>query len=84
MRKFADINEVEEWLEPLDYEVFWLAVAPYDLVLQPKDHCDRQIAADEVDEELVLDVLKYFARIELTNRHNLAWREPLFCSNLFQ
>lgn len=84
MRKFADINEVEEWLEPMEYEVFWLSVVPYDLVLQPKDHCDRQIAAGEVDEKLVLDVLKYFARVEMTKRYNLAWREPLFCSNLFQ
>lgn len=76
MRQFADINEVEEWLEPLDYQAFWFAVEPFNLVLQPRDHCDQQIRDGEVEQELVLEVLKYFARIELTKRHNLNWRLP--------
>ena len=26
---FEDIQDVEEWLEPLDYVAFWDAVEPY-------------------------------------------------------
>ncbi len=74
MRKFKHIDDVEEWLEPMDYQGFWHNIAPYCLVLQPRDDCDRQIASGEVDEKTVLEVLKYFARIELTKRHDLHWK----------
>lgn len=74
MKKFKYINDVEAWIEPLDYLSFWYAVQPYDLVLQPRDHCDRQIASGEIDEATVLDVLKYFVRLELTARLGLHWR----------
>lgn len=76
MRKFKDIDEVESWLEPMDYEGFWFAVEPLDMELQPKAHCDRQIASGEVDEATILDGLKYLARIELTKRQGLHWRSP--------
>jgi hypothetical protein len=76
MNDFKSIDDIEAWLEPMDYAGFWYAVAPYDLVLQPKSHCDQQIAAGEADEALVLDMLKYFARLELTKRLNLSWRTP--------
>ena len=39
-----------------------------------RDHCDRQIAAGEIDQETVLDVLKYMARLELTERLGLQRR----------
>lgn len=76
MREFKDIDEVEAWLKPMDYPGFWFAVEPYDLTLQPKDHCNQQIASGEVDEATVLDVLKYFARLELTRRFDLRSRMP--------
>ena len=76
MKTFKTIDDVEAWLEPMDYPGFWYAVRNYDLVLQPRDHCDDQIANGVVGLETVLDVLKSMARIELTKRHGLHWKEP--------
>jgi len=74
MEKFKYIDDVEAWLEPMDYEGFWFAVKPYDLVIQSRDHCDQQIADGEVDQATVLDVLKHMARMELAKRHDLHWK----------
>ncbi|PHR55172.1 MAG: hypothetical protein COA47_14340 [Robiginitomaculum sp.] len=74
MSIFNDIEDVQDWLEPMDYLGFWHAVAPYDLILQDRDHCDTQIATGEVTQETVLCVLKGFARIELTQRLGLKRR----------
>jgi len=76
MKEFRTIDDVEDWLEPMDYSGFWYVIEPYDLVLQPRDHCDDQIASGVVDLETVLDVLKSMARMELTQRHGLHWRLP--------
>ncbi len=76
VRKFRYIDDVEAWLEPMDYQGFWVAIAPYDLVLQSRAHCDAEIAAGDADTETVLDVLKYLARIELTQNLDLKWRLP--------
>ena len=73
MKNFRYINDIEDWLEPMDYEGFWFAIEPYGLVLQARDHCDREIA-NGVERELVLDVLKHMARMELTKRHDLHWK----------
>jgi len=59
------LKDVEEWLEPLDYEAFWDAVAPYDLTLQDREHCDGLIAGGKVDQALILSVLKGLAVTEL-------------------
>ena len=50
MKIFKHIDEVEAWLEPMNYLEFWTAIAPYNLVLQDREHCDAQLAAGEVDE----------------------------------
>jgi len=71
---FEDIQDVKEWLEPLDYLGFWDAVAPYDLTLQDRDHCDDLIASGEVDASLILQVLKGLAEMELTRAFGLKWR----------
>lgn len=71
---FEDVNDVIEWLEPMDYCAFWEAVAPYHLRLQPRDHCDAQIAAGVVDQALVLEVLKSDARIALSAKFGLKRR----------
>ena len=41
MKKFRYIDDVKDWLEPMDYQGFWVVVEPYDLVLQTRDHCDQ-------------------------------------------
>lgn len=68
---FEDIQDVREWLEPLDYIAFWEAVAPYCLILQDRDHCDELIASGTVDVALILEVLKDLAQMELTQAFGL-------------
>ena len=68
---FEDIEDVIDWLEPLDYLAFWEAIAPYDLTLQSRDHCDGLIAGGKVEPGVMLDGLKYLARLELAQRFGL-------------
>ncbi len=68
---FEDIQDVEEWLEPLDYVAFWDAVAPYCLTLQDRDHCDGLIGGGQVGADLILSVLKGLAVMELRAAFNL-------------
>lgn len=74
---FEDIQELSDWLEPMDYVAFWDAVEPYHLTLQDRDHCDDQISSGEVPMELVLSCLKTMARIELTTKLGLTHRSPI-------
>ena len=76
MRKFKDLDEVEEWLAPMDYTGFWFAVESLKLKLQDRRHCDAQITSGEVEEKLILGVLKSMARMEIGERHGLRWRAP--------
>ena len=62
---FEDIQDVEEWLEPLNYVAFWDAVEPYFLTLQDREHCDGLIAGAEVAADMILNVLKGLAVMEL-------------------
>ena len=73
MREFKTIDEVKHWLQPMDYKGFWHATAPYNLVLQDREHCDQQIAEGIVTQITVLSVLKGLARVELTKRYDLEW-----------
>ena len=74
MKKFEYQEDAEEYFEPMSYEEFWHAVLPYNLQLQPRDHCDQQIADNLVEGELVLEVLKMMACNELTWRYGLQMR----------
>ena len=71
--KFSYINDIEDWLEPMDYETFWEEISPYCLVMLPREKCDADIESG-VDEETVLHVLKNFARLELASILKLEWR----------
>jgi hypothetical protein len=65
---FQDIQEVEEWLEPLDYIAFWEAIAPYDVItMADRDHCDGLIAGGKVKQDLILSCLKRVARNNLAD-----------------
>ncbi|XAT60637.1 hypothetical protein GN278_07320 [Rhodobacteraceae bacterium Araon29] len=68
---FEDLQDITEWLEPLDYLAFWNAVEPYNLTLQDRDHCDELIANGKVGASLILDVLKGLAEMELRKVLNL-------------
>lgn len=71
MSLFKDIDDVDEWLEPMTYDQFWDEVGPYNLDIPLKSGCDAQIASGEVDEETITIGLKSFARIELIDIFNL-------------
>ena len=75
--KFRHTNDVEDWLEPMDYETFWKEIRPYCLVMLPREKCDADMASGDVDEETVLYVMKNFARIELAAILKLEWRNDV-------
>lgn len=78
MMQFKDADDVEEWLETLDYDAFWLEAADafvLDLYGQSRDTCDKQIASRSIDENTVLCALKGMARLELVERFNLRTRD---------
>jgi len=75
MKKFKYVEDVEEWLAPMDYQTFWFVIAPYDLVLQTREHCDREIAEDNAEADIVLEVLKHMAQMELREKLGLKRRE---------
>ena len=66
MTMFNFVDDVEDWLEPKDYETFLDEIKPFGLLLIPKEKCDADIAGGAVIEEGALSVLKSIARIELT------------------
>lgn len=72
MIAFEDIDDVQEWLEPLGYAEFWEAVAPWGL-FDPSDraHFDRVLAEGVTDLETMLICLKVEARMALTERFGL-------------
>lgn len=76
MKKFKDIEEVDEYFDEMDYNGFWYAVSPYNVVAFTKEHCDEMIAADDGNKETVFEVIKMYARIEIMMRQNLKRRMP--------
>ena len=71
---FKHIDDIEDWLEPMDYETFWEEIKPFCLVLFPREKCDTDIANGATDEETALFIMKNFARMELTSILKLEWR----------
>lgn len=76
MKNFKYVEDVEDWLKPMDYQGFWVAVAPYNLVLQRREHCDSQITSGEIDLETVIYVLKHMAQTEISQNLGLE-RKPI-------
>ena len=73
--QFKDINDVVDWLEPMDYKTFWKEIKPFCLILLPREKCDADIASGATDEETVLYVMKNFARMELASILKLERRD---------
>ena len=69
---FEDIQDIEDWLEPLDLDDFWEAVTPWNVFSDDeRAHHDQVLTKGEVDPVTVLACLKGMARIELTARLGL-------------
>lgn len=80
MTIFEDIQDVNDWLDPLDYALFWEATEPWGIFGdEDRAHCDRTIANGIAPEETVLYCLKAMARVALTERFDLGSRfyEPV-------
>lgn len=76
---FQDIQDLEDWLRPLDYVQFWDAVELYGFSMQEREHCDGLIAGGKVDPALILGGLKFMAVLELSASLSLKdrVREPI-------
>jgi hypothetical protein len=77
MQSFEDREDVEEWLQPLGWDAFWRAVAPFGIELPERADCDADIAAGSVDEASALAVLKGMVRLELVQRYGLRPRDVM-------
>jgi len=72
---FEDIQDVEDWLEPLGYEAFWQAVEPWSVfAADDRAHFDDVLARNVTDMDTMLTCLKAEVRIFLTERLNLKRR----------
>lgn len=72
---FRDIEEVEEWLDPLGYAAFWEAITPWDILsCADRAHCDATISNGIAPELTVLKCMKALVRLELTQRLGLSAR----------
>ncbi|MEM1150489.1 MAG: hypothetical protein AAGI03_08010 [Pseudomonadota bacterium] len=80
MIAFEDIQDIEEWLAPLDYIALWEAVEPWDVFADDdRDHCDGLIASGKFRHGVILAGLKAMVRLALTDRFGLKDRiyEPV-------
>lgn len=73
MLKFEDSNEVEEWLETLDYEQFWQEADPHGLESDYRDNCDTSISRG-VDKAMILKCIKAEKRLQIIREQNLKVR----------
>ncbi|MEM8646931.1 MAG: hypothetical protein AAGF86_11365 [Pseudomonadota bacterium] len=72
---FEDIQDLEDWLAPLDYIAFWREIAGHALFTEDdRDHCDALIMAGEAPQDAVLVGLKTMARLKLAQRYGLSDR----------
>lgn len=69
---FEDVDDVIEWLEPMNYRQVWDAVRPYAVFSdKDRDHCDGLIAGGKVKPDSILRGLKTMARLSLTDKFDL-------------
>lgn len=73
MEIFKHIEDVEEWIDPMNYEQFWREIKPYCLVLPTREMCERDIAAGAKFEDVAIGV-KTLAVFLLIQRHKLKRR----------
>lgn len=76
MEEFENSEDVEEWLAPMNYEEFWIAIKPHCLPIPTRASCDKQIATGAAAFEDVREGLKILAAHLLRKRHRLQ-RRPI-------
>ena len=75
MKKFEHVQDVEEWLEPMHYDEFWVKLSPYGVDAGIRADCETSIA-NGATPDMVLSVIKSLIRIELTKELGLK-RRPI-------
>ena len=74
--QFKHTEDLEEWLNPIGYKEFWAIMRVYKVRLPNKDHCDKKIQNGIVEEDFVLQGLKYIAALQLGKEWGLS-RRPI-------
>ena len=74
MKEFNYIDDIDDWLEPMNYQEFWSIIGLLDLELVDKDICDQEIESGATDPQKVLTFLKGLARVDLADRFQLDWK----------
>ena len=75
MKNFEYVQDVEEWLEPMSYDEFWVKLSPYGVDAGIRADCETSIANGAMP-DMVLSVIKSLIRIELTKELSLR-RRPI-------
>ncbi|MDA5556057.1 hypothetical protein [Shimia sp. MMG029] len=72
---FEDIQDIRDWLDPLDFDAFWSAIEPW-AIFEGGDraHFDQVLSRGITDVDTVLICLKAEARVALTERFGLKER----------
>jgi len=75
MRDFEHVQDVEEWLEPMNWDEFFVKLCPYGVDAEIRADCEISVA-NGGSQATVLSVIKSLMRIELTNELGLK-RRPI-------
>ncbi len=75
MSDFRHVQDLEEWLEPMGYDEFWVKLAPFGVDAEIRADCDASIANGTLP-DTVLTAMKGLTRIELTKELGLK-RRPI-------
>lgn len=78
IRTFQSSNDLEAWLDGLDYKSFWHAIVAHAVELPPKTQCDAMIAEGGVTLHVMLSNLRSMAANQIGQRYNLKWDSSFF------
>lgn len=75
MRIFDHVQDVEEWLEPMSWDEYFVKLSPYGVDAGMRADCEASIA-NGTSPDTVLSLMKGLTRIELTKELGLK-RRPI-------
>lgn len=78
IRTFRSSNDLEAWLDGLDYKSFWQAIVAHAVELPPKTECDARIAEGGVTQHVMLSNLRSMAADQIEQRYKLKWDSSFF------
>ena len=75
MRNFEHVQDVEEWIEGMSWDEFFVKLSPYGVDAEMRADCEISVA-NGGSQDTVLSVIKSLMRIELTKELGLK-RRPI-------